>query len=254
MSAEVTEFHTRILRYELGVEDARVYWQRYALDPTPKRAFEEFWFGAKSMPRVENILANMHTRFDVFPNALLTLSRWTDMAPKTRAIICHWHTQLSDPFYRNFTGDFLVDWRGLGHHSISRQQIAAWVSVQSPQWSATTAQTATSKLMTTALKAGLFESTKNPRTLLFPHIENLALEYLLYLLRETNFKGTLIDNPYLASVGLSDSDLTHRLRKLSGLDFKQQGNIVDFGWRYNDLKDWALANFEDPDQPAEAYL
>jgi hypothetical protein len=68
-----------------------------------------------------------------------------------------------------------------------------------------------------------------------------ALTYLLYLLREVQFAGTILDNPFLASVGLVGSPLEQRLRGLTALRFRRQGDLVDFGWQYKDLIDWASA-------------
>ncbi|MCA8970712.1 MAG: hypothetical protein KDC95_13040, partial [Planctomycetes bacterium] len=33
------------------------------------------------------------------------LHAWSGMDRETRAVICHFHVQLSDPLYRAFTGD-----------------------------------------------------------------------------------------------------------------------------------------------------
>ena len=62
-------------------------------------------------------------------------------------------------------------------------------------------------------------------------VGDLPLTYLLYLLREVEFAGTLLENPYLASVGLSGDELGRRLRGLTALQFIRQGSLVDFGWR-----------------------
>ncbi len=59
---EETVVHTRILRLALGIEESRAYWTH--VDPTlpaaPRaiQAFEQRWFGAKSLHRVRTLLAN----------------------------------------------------------------------------------------------------------------------------------------------------------------------------------------------------
>ena len=64
---EVCQFHTRILRVSLVVEESRAYWQHLHTEiPKNKRAvvaFEERWFGSKSMERVRSLL----TEFTPFP-------------------------------------------------------------------------------------------------------------------------------------------------------------------------------------------
>jgi hypothetical protein len=53
--AEVTQVHTRLLKCSLDLEESRAYWRHSATpDPvTAERAFTEYWFGARSLPRVE---------------------------------------------------------------------------------------------------------------------------------------------------------------------------------------------------------
>jgi hypothetical protein len=87
----------------------------------------------------------------------------------------------------------------------------------------------------------LIENLKDPRRLVFPRVEDDALTYLLYLLRTTTFAGTLLDNPYLATVGSTPRIAEERLRSLPALRFSQQGDLVDFGWAYDSLTSWAQA-------------
>ena len=110
--SEATEIHTRILRLALGVEESRSYWENVnPAVPAARRAltaFEERWFGAKSLERVRFLLANFVDRYDPFPEALAVLQRWRSMYAATRQIVCHWLLQLSDPLYRRFTGRFFA--------------------------------------------------------------------------------------------------------------------------------------------------
>ena len=63
----------------------------------------------------------------------------------------------------------------------------------------------------------------------------------MYLLADVRFKGTMTENPYLASVGLTGSTLEARLRGLSSLAFRRQGDLVDLGWEHVSLPGWAAA-------------
>ena len=115
MNAEMHERHTRILRLTLAVSESRAYWA--AVDPARagaarvERAFNEHWFGHKSLARVKLLLTNFAARFDAYPTALEALRRWVPEAPATRSLVCHWHLQLSDPLYRSFTGSWLAERR-----------------------------------------------------------------------------------------------------------------------------------------------
>jgi hypothetical protein len=98
--SEASSAHTRLVRLALGVEDSRSYWEH--VDPSvPAQdralvAFEQRWFGSKSLDRVRFLLANFVERYDAFPEALVALRRWGHMSAPTRQLVCHFHLQLSD--------------------------------------------------------------------------------------------------------------------------------------------------------------
>jgi hypothetical protein len=75
----------------------------------------------------------------------------------------------------------------------------------------------------------------------FPHVPNLALAYLMHLLRGVRFKGTLIDNPYVASVGLDAGFLDQRLRDLAGISYRRMNHLTEFDWAHANLEAWAEA-------------
>jgi hypothetical protein len=243
---EATEIHTRILRLALGIEESRSYWEH--VDPSvppaqrPLIAFEHRWFGAKSLDRVRFLLANFVDRYDPFPEALGVLQRWRSMDAATRQVVCHWHLQLSDPLYRRFTGRFLVERRGLRDPKVDRDIALRWVNSEFPErWSAATCVQFASKLLSAASEAGLVSPKRDPRSLLLPKVPDLALAYLLYLLRGTRFEGTLTENPYLASVGLTEGFLDQRLRALPGITFRRMAHLTEFEWAAPTLAAWAEA-------------
>lgn len=244
--SEATEVHTRILRLALGIEDSRSYWEH--VDPSvpavdrPLLAFEQRWFGAKSLERTRTLVASFVDRFDRYPEALSVLTRWRSMDAATRAMVCHWHLQLSDPIYRRYTGHYLVERRGLRDPKVDRDATLRWIQSEYPErWSASTCVQFASKLLSAASEAGLISPKRDPRTLLVPKVTDLALGYLLHLLRGVRVHGTLTDNPYLASVGLTDGFLDQRLRSLPGVVYRRMGSLVEFDWAYPTLTAWAEA-------------
>lgn len=241
---ETTEIHTRLLKCALEIEDSRAFWSRSApgVEVNAEKAFDEYWFGARSLERVVVLLANMRARFSAFPSALRALHRWEGMSPDTRRLVCHFHLQLSDPLYRKFTGEYLVDRREKLNPEIDRDLVAHWVGEQGlGRWTMSTRIQFASKLLSASYSAGLVGKKRDPRTLTLPRVPNDALEYLLYLLREVEFEGSLLKNPYLASIGLEERDLETRLRTLPGLEFVRQGDLAEFGWRYPNLDAWSEA-------------
>ncbi|HSP79852.1 MAG TPA: DUF1819 domain-containing protein [Myxococcaceae bacterium] len=244
--SEETEIHTRLLRLALGVEESRAYWASVepSVPAAPRAllAFEQRWFGAKSLERVRTLLSNFAARYDAFPEALGVLRRWREMTPQTRQLLCHWHLQLSDPLYRRFTGDFLVARRAGAQPKLDRDVVLRWLKREFPErWGESTLIQFASKLLSAASEAGLVSPRKDPRSLLYPKVPDEALAYLLHLLRGLSFQGTLTDNPYLASVGLTEGFLDQRLRALPGLGFRRMGHLTEFDWAAPSLAAWAEA-------------
>lgn len=244
--SEATEVHTRILRLALGIEESRSYWEHVdpSIPPAQRAliAFEQRWFGAKSLERVRYLLANFADRYDAFPDALAVLQRWHSMDAATRQVVCHWHLQLSDPLYRGFTGSFLVERRSQRDARVDRDITLRWVKSEFPKrWSQATCVQFASKLLSAASEAGVVSPKRDPRSLLLPKVSDVALGYLLHLLRGTRFDGALTENPYLASVGLNAGYLAQRLRALPGLTFQRMGHLTEFEWATPSLRAWAEA-------------
>ncbi len=246
---ETTRLHTRLLRCGLAVDDSRAYWQHAAgtTRVSAHQAFDEYWFGNRSLGRIAILLSNLRARFDAFPAALSLLHRWPDMTPETRRLICHWHLQLSDRLYRDFTGKYLLGRRASPCPEVSRALVVAWVDQQAlGRWAPSTRIQFASNLLASARAAGLVATIRDPRPLVLPRVGESALEYLMYLLRGVGFKGSLLDNPYLASVGLVSARVEDRLRGSPGVDLLRQGRLLDFRWQFPDLASWAAANGRNP--------
>lgn len=243
-AAEATEVHTRILRLALGIEESRSYWEH--VDPSVPVAdralvaFEHRWFGSKSLERARFLLSSFVDRYDAFPEALDVLRRWRSMDAATRQVVCHWHLQLSDPLYRRFTGQFLVERRALFDPKVDRDVVLRWVRSQFPErWSEATLVQFASKLLSAASEAGVVSAKRDPRALSMPKVPDLALAYLMHLLRGVRFAGTLTENPYLASVGLVEGFLDQRLRSLQGLTFRRMAHLTELDWEAPTLTAWA---------------
>lgn len=243
---EVAEVHARILRLALGLEESRAYFEHVdpavPLEHRALTAFESRWFGAKSLDRVRFLLANFAERYDAYPDALLALRRWRTMDAATRQTVCHLHLQLSDPLYRAFTGTFLVERRALREPRVDREVTLRWLRTGFPdRWSGATYVQFARKLLSAASEAGLISPKRDPRALLFPKITDHALTYLLYLLAQTRIEGTVLDNPYLRSLGLTDGFLDQRLVRLPGLRFHRMGELFELELEHPSLAAWAEA-------------
>ncbi len=244
-NSETVEPHTRIMKCTLEVEPSRSYWQACASNGGPiskEQAFEKAVFGSKTFLRIDRLMADMRHRYDDFPFALEVLGKWQPIELSDRVLVCHWHTQLTDPIYRKFTGEYLVERYQGPSVTIDNDLASRWIEVIVPgRWQIPTRNKIASKMLTSALAAGIISSNRNPRTIRFPRVSDLALTYLMYLLKDVTYAGTAINNPYLASVGIDADEAIRRLRKIDHLGFHRQGELISFEWHYPSLFDWAAA-------------
>ena len=249
--AEINQFHSRLLRVSLALEESRAYWDQMTLETAKlsrskqaEIAFERRWFGSKSLARVQRLLGEFGHRYEAYPAALDVLLTWQPNDLATRRNICHWHLQLADPMYRAFSDAFLEQRRGNPNAQIDRDIVARWVAQNLPtQWASATVLRMATALITCASAAGLCESIPGikpgTKTLTYPKVTDAALAYWLYFLRGLRFEGTMLSNPYLSSVGLSDVFLEQRLRQLPGIGFSRMAELHEFDWQYADIWQWA---------------
>jgi hypothetical protein len=241
--AETAEPHSRLLRCSLCIDETRAYWAR--VDPDRPResasqAFGESWFGSKSEAWTAELLSTMRVRFEAFPEALRVLASWRSMPFETRRLVCHFHTQLTDPLYRAFTGQLLCEHRESLRPQLHRQTVIRWVADHGPaRWALKTQIQFASRLLSGALAAGLLGGNRDPREAIAPRVPDEALAYVLYVLRGVRFAGSLVRNPYLASLGIAGAHLADRLRALSSIELRQVGDVHEIEWRYPDLPTWA---------------
>jgi len=242
---EVTGLHTRLLRMGLVAEESRAYWSQADPEvPQAQRvdtAFSQRWFGSRSLTRVRYFIVNLDYRFMAWPQALQALRRWRPEDPVTRSLICHWHVQLSDPLYREFTGTHLALRRVHPEPTADVDGVVRWLNQSlGDRWAPATTRRMASGLLGAATEAGLCRvASKGPRTVLRPAVPDQALAYLLYLLRGISVEGKLLDNPYLLSVGLDGEALEPRLRRgLPGLGYRRIGDVREFDWEASGLPAW----------------
>lgn len=243
--AEATTEHTRILRVMLVAADSAAYWRAApAVGSFAERtrfAFEARWFGTKSEARVKTLMGDMGRRFDAFPAALEALRVWRPPADVAQWV-CHFHTQLADPIYRRFTGEFLPARRTQGYSTVDRDIVARWMQQTWPErWSLATCVKFGGNLLATAAEAGVIVDRKDPRKLSLPRPPSAAVEYLLYLLRGVEIATPLLSSPYLRSVAPDAEAQADVLRSLRGVRVSALADVREITWEYPDLLTWVTA-------------
>ena len=238
----------------LAADDCFAYWRRVdTAVPIAERAhqaFEQRWFGTKSEARVRTIMTDMTERFDAYPEALLlfaTLARTPARIPASiRVFLCHLHTQLADPVYRAFTGELLPARREEGRTTIDRPAVARWVDAYQPgRWSGVTCTKFASNLLATALDVGLVRGRRDPRQLLPPTVPVVVVGYALYLLRGVAIEGSLTENPYLRSFGLTTESLARLSRPIPGVRIAELGGAAEITFQEPTLMQWGLRYLAD---------
>jgi hypothetical protein len=253
--AEVTERSARLTKCGIEIDECRAWWAHadQTGGATLQQIFDEYWFGAKSLDRIKVLVRSLRLRFDAFSAAHATLHRWPHMCAETRRLLCHWHLQLSDPLYRAFTGEYLPTRRLMPLSDVTRAMVVDWVGRETgTAWTLPTRTQFATNALSAACASGIVVGKRDPRAVTVPVVPNDALGYLLHLLREVEFSGTLLANPYLASVGLIGGALDDRLRSLPGIRFRRQGELADFGWEYDSLAAWHRAVIGSAPDPARA--
>jgi hypothetical protein len=226
----------------LAVDDCVAYWRAPEIGPAGERvraAFDGRLFGTKSETRVRTLLGDMSLRFDAYPRALAAIRAWNPprhVAPW----LCHFHTQLADPIYRRFTGQYLPERRGSGYANVDREAVARWIDQEWPErWAQATCIKFGGNLLATAYEAGLFKERRDPRRLTAPRVPTPAVEYLLYLLRELRIDRPVLQSPYVTALAANVDERGELLRQLPSVRVHVLGDVVDFSFTYPDLLSWA---------------
>jgi hypothetical protein len=240
---EAVDIHTRILRVTLAEPECRAYWENVDLAvPLAQRAaiaFEQRWFGAKSMARVQTLIATLADRFDAFPGSIAILRNWHTLRAPARLLICNLHLQLTDPVYRAFTCDYLVKRRAAGHTTIGRDQVERWVhETWGDRWSAATRLKFAGNLLTAASEADLVVGKRDPRRLDRARLSSQGRGYLLYTLRDVVPDAGYLDNPYLVSLGLPRAELLGNLCTGDPVRVRMLGDVLDAEWTAPSLQAW----------------
>lgn len=207
---EVVTPHTGLLRYGLAVEQSKVFWQKadqdWPLGELRQRAVRQSWFPGLSPTRTRYVVAQQMKRFPLEARKLLRFAAFEE--DHRNRLVCHWHLQVTDPVYRDYTAGFLLHrWTTLDTH-VSLESTIRWVEKQplAAGWQPITVRRLASGLLSAATEAGLCVGIgKEERTLRLPPVDRQDRSYLAGLLKIADALGNA--KTYLMSVGQSAIDL-----------------------------------------------
>ncbi len=203
---EQHDAHTGLLRLGLAVEPSLEFWRRAGTkdEGLVALAQEQDWFPGLSAARVKYLVGQLERRFPA--ESRVRLSQWNEAA-ENAPILCHWHLQLADPTYRDFTFTSLVPRWSTGDDELSLDQVERWLSRRegSQHWQEATRRLLASGLFSAATEAGLLTGvTPSTRLTRRPKVPVEAIAYLLGLLDSLE----VVDStPYLLTAGWGELEL-----------------------------------------------
>ena len=205
---EVSTPHTGLLRLGLATTYSVAFWTRatedLAVGEMARAAEEQHWFGEISSSRVRYVVRHLQKRFPYPARELLGFQPRPDSS--SDALICHWHLQLHDPLYRDYTSLYLLRcWSG-PTTSVTIDETEKWVRSRpsARDWEANTQRRMASGLMSAATEAGLIGKTgREERELKLPAVQKFDRDYLRELIQLAGIEDA---DPYLASVGQSGEE------------------------------------------------
>lgn len=205
---EETSPHTGLLRLGLVVEQSQIFWCRAGQERDARvlaeQASRQEWFQDTSDSRSRYLVQQLSRRFP--PECRAELARSPDLQA---SLVCHWHLQLTDPLYRLYTGEYLMERWSSPTQSVSLEGSNEWARKQAYTfgWRPNTVRRLASGLLSSATEAGLCRrSGRRERELRLPRVESRDREYLTSLLEKAGALGSR--SMYLLPVGLGSGSLT----------------------------------------------
>lgn len=202
---EITTPHTGLLRMGVMPTASVTFWSRATEDQSTaelsQRAQDENWFEAASPARVSYIVGQLQKRFPYPARQLLEFRPRSDAQ---NLLICHWHLQLSDPLYRSYTSQFLLERWSSPTTSVDLRSTITWVQrcELTQHWQEATVKKLASALLSAAAEVGLCTGAgPAERDLKIPTVSTDDIEYLKALLDLAGASEKL--DGYLISVGQS---------------------------------------------------
>jgi len=230
----VTNEHMTMLRIAARMDESRSYIRNYNPGCSQKelkaKAWEEQWFGFIPESIFIRLMPALYNRFGKYPEMISVLQQWMDTGLEgfDFKLICNLHIQLSDPYYRWLSGDYIPDRLKNGLNEITSATTAFDFKRRfEKNIKSNTLKHLAVNLLDTATDTGLLKGATQ-KFVQTPPISALFFGYLIFTLGSFGFPmADLIDSPFIKSI-VNDKS---RLRTL--LTDGQHKRYWEYDWDMN---------------------
>ena len=249
MPYEITvKEHTTMIRMAARINESKTYLINYseALNRSELKnsAWNESWFGFLGDSIFAVLISGLYNRFGQFPKQVSVLKQWINSGIEHYDfnLVCHLHIQLTDPYYRWLTGEYLPERCNSGLGTFNADLIQAdFAAYSTKKMKSNTCRRLLSNLLSSAVECGLL-SGKAQRQFETPIVSSKLFGYLVYTLQEFNFPmSDLRESPYIQSI-CSDQEKLKRLlvegQYKGWWEFNWDMNMFTLTLRYDNISLW----------------
>lgn len=224
---------TLIMKVGARLDETRIFLRNVDLLDDLKlqkeKVWNEQWFGFLSEEMTERLVYANYQRFTQFPDLIQVIKNWMNKGLENHdfKLICHFHIQLSDPFYRWATGDYFYERYKDGFDDISSPILTKKLEEQFKNLKTLTTQSynrISRGILSSARDTGILKG-KADKSFNTPLVSIEFLGYVIYSLQKFDFPFSELPNsPYIKSI-LKDESQFKRL-----LVEGQRKNWWEFNW------------------------
>lgn len=241
---------TIIMKVGARLDETRIFIRNIDLIDDLKtqreKTWNEQWFGFLSEEMTERLVYANYQRFIQFPKLIKITKNWLSNGLENHdfKLICHFHIQLSDLFYRWATGEYFYQRYKEGFDDISSSILTKKLEENFKDLKNLTTQSynrISRGILSSARDTGILKGKSN-KFFTTPLVSIEFLAYLIYSLKNFNFPiSELPNSPYIQSI-LKDENQFKRL-----LMEGQRKNWWEFNWdhglfalypKFNDIEEW----------------
>lgn len=244
------EASTTMMKVGARLDETRSYLNYFDINNDLKiqkeKAWNEQWFGFLPEQILETVVYSLYQRFGQFSLMTKVLKSWLNKGLDNHdfKLICHFHIQLTEPFYRWATGQYFSQRYNEAYDDIPSTVLAKQLEkafMKEKDLSSQSYQRLAIGILSTARDLGLLKG-KAQKLFAKPLVSIEFLGYLIYTLQHFMFPfAELPSSPYIQSILRDESQLKRLLTE------GQRKNWWEFNWdhglfslypKFSDIEQW----------------